>query len=178
MTGRSLDLANVIQCGEFPRVRSDCSGSCGRRDQGPDGGMPQPAQLAPAHASAFRRGGIVGAGQVVEPVGDVERHFVGGRPVLAAGVLEGDLHVDENLALGAGIRGGGLVPDRHDVGAGGIPEDGVMNSGDACRVGQGQRDGAPAGAAIAPPRRLEQRTGQPPYGRQVKRACLLAVVYA
>ena len=110
--------------------------------------------------------GVVGVGQVVAAVRQVERQFVRGRPTAPGGARAGApglLDIDHDFAKQAGrFAGDRLVALRDDVGRSRVPHHGSVDRDDAGVVGEDHRQLAPGRVRLDPLRRPRQGAGQPP----------------
>jgi len=131
----------------------------------------KPAHLRAAHGGTFGGRIVVGAGKVVEAVGDVERKF-GVRAAVARAFLYRPFNVDDEVAGRAVFAGNRFAAEADDIRRPVFAEEFAVVLRNAGVVRQQQGDFLPDGFRIGSLKRGGQFSGQPADGRQVDPAFL------
>jgi|GEM_PF-1915557 len=107
-------------------------------------GLAEPGGFGGAHFLPIFGGVVVGAGEVVEAVGDVERELI--VHVAAAGAfLHGPVNINDQVAaVVVGIARDGVVAEADDVGRPVLAKVFAVGLGDAFIVNEDEGDLAPA----------------------------------
>lgn len=136
----------------------------------------KPAELGAAHGGAVRGGVVVGSGEMVEAVGDIERQFPMDSVVLRA-FSQGALDVHQQIAGGAFFAGNGFATEADDIGWMVFSEKLTVGLCDAVVVRKNQSDFLPDGIRIGGLNALGELTGQSANRRQIQPVFPLLVPY-